>query len=73
MLVYKCDGCEKTLEPEGQAYEVHIYRYGHGKLGDLSKIEGGTVIHLCFHCYERWVQLLREDLGIAVGLKNWKT
>jgi len=73
MLVYKCDGCEKTLELEEQAYEVHIYRYGHGKLGDLSKIEGGTVIHLCSHCYERWVQLLREDLGVAVGLRNWKT
>jgi len=73
MIVYKCDGCEKTLEPEEQAYAVHIHRYGHGKLGDLSKIEGGTVIHLCSHCYERWVQLLREELGIAVGLRNWKT
>jgi len=73
MLVYKCDGCKKTLEAEERAYAIHIYRYGHGKLGDLSKIEGGTVIHLCSHCYERWVQLLREDLGIAVGLRNWET
>jgi len=46
---------------------------GHGKLGDLSKVEGGTVIHLCPHCYERLVKLLRKDLGIVVGLRNWKT
>jgi len=67
-VLYRCTACGSVISGTEKVYEIVICCKDRSGLGDWSA-EGGTIMHLCSRCHDRWAEITEQNMDIPIFLE----